>query len=75
MDNRSILTQNIFRTDRTKETVKERLNEHIGEQYELDITMFLDTLNKIDRMLDTAIEMERVDFDRQLEIMEVRSKH
>lgn len=71
VDDRTILTQNIFRKDLTRQTVKEQLNDAIGDQYERDITMFLDTLNKIDRMLDTAIEMERVDFARQMEIMEV----
>ncbi|XP_017864434.1 PREDICTED: uncharacterized protein LOC108614709 [Drosophila arizonae] len=72
VDDRTILTQNIFRKDLTRQTVKEQLNDAIGDQYERDITMFLDTLNKIDRMLDTAIEMERVDFARQMEIMEAR---
>ncbi|EDW68638.1 uncharacterized protein [Drosophila virilis] len=72
IDERTVLNQNIFRTDLTRRTLKENLTENIGDLYEADIFMYVSTLVKIDCMLGNAAEMERVDFGRQMEIMDVR---
>ncbi|KAH8302760.1 hypothetical protein KR044_010650, partial [Drosophila immigrans] len=74
VDDRTILNQNIFRTDKTRATLKNTMDDHIGDHYEADITMFLDTLVKIECMLDNATEMLHVNFDTQMEIMEARKE-
>lgn len=73
VDERTLLNQNIFRKDLTRRSIKENLSENIGDLYEADIFMYVSTLVKIDCMLDNMAEMERVDFARQMEIMDVRA--
>jgi len=71
VDERTILTQDIFRTDKTRNAMKETMNDHIGDRFEQDVFMYLDTLINIECLLDNSAEMSRVNFNRQMEIMEV----
>ncbi|ALC44489.1 CG33286 [Drosophila busckii] len=72
VDERTLLTQDIFRTDKSRRHVKVSMDDHIGERFQKDIYMYLNTLRKIDIMLDNNAEMARVAFPLQMEIMEVR---
>ncbi|XP_051861762.1 uncharacterized protein LOC127565731 [Drosophila albomicans] len=74
VDENTILTQNVFRTDKTRNTMKETMNDHVGDRFENDITMFLDTLVKIECMLDNETEMARVSFETKMEIMDARKE-
>lgn len=73
VDNRTILTQNIFRVDRTREKMKEQLNDHIGDRFQKDIYMFLQTLVNIECMLDNPSEMLLIDNNVLMEIMQVHN--
>ncbi|EDV95823.1 GH15560 [Drosophila grimshawi] len=68
VDERTVLTQDIFRNERTRTKVKELMDDHVGDRFEQDIIMYLDTLVKIDCMLDTAAEMEYVRKELEHEI-------
>lgn len=71
VDNRSLLTQNIYRVDKTRNTMKVKRSDHIGEYYQKDIDMFLETLVNIECMLDNPCEMSKVDHKLENEIMRV----
>jgi len=75
VDERTILTQDIYRKDKTRIAMKVTLNDHIGDRFEQDVFMYLDTLMKIECLLDNNAEMSRVDFDRKMEIMEVSDRY
>ncbi|KAM8710809.1 hypothetical protein ACLKA7_017442 [Drosophila subpalustris] len=74
VDERTILSQDIFRTDKTRNAMKQTLDDHIGDRFQRDVFMFLDTLMKIECMLDNNAEMSRISFEKQMEIMEVRKE-
>nr|XP_016935061.1 uncharacterized protein LOC108013628 [Drosophila suzukii] len=70
VDERSILNQNIFRVDKTRQTMK--LNkDNPGEHYDTNVQMCLDTLTEMDVMLDNEAEMVRMSAKRQADVMEV----
>lgn len=71
VDNRSILTQNIFRVDKTRSTMKLERKDRIGEYYQKDIYMFLETLVNIECMLDNPCEMSKISYKLHKEIMQV----
>lgn len=71
VDNRSILTQNIFRVDKTRSTMKVERKDPIGEYYQKDIYLFLETLVNIECMLDNPCEMSRINRKLEMEIMQV----
>ncbi|KAH8395234.1 hypothetical protein KR222_003179 [Zaprionus bogoriensis] len=74
VDERTILTQDISRVDRTRNTMKQKLDDHIGDRFKNDICMYLATLLKIECMLDNPSEMARVEFNLQMEIMAARKE-
>lgn len=71
VDDRTILTQNIFRVDRTRETMREKRNDHISDHFQKDIYMLLEILVNIESMLGNPFEMSHINHNLQMEIMQV----
>ncbi|XP_022222311.2 uncharacterized protein LOC111074002 [Drosophila obscura] len=72
VDECSILTQSIFRTDRTRRTLKKTLAINPAEYIARDVQLCLDTLRKLDIMLDNDVELQRMNIKRLEDILLVR---
>ncbi|XP_034656967.1 uncharacterized protein LOC117894172 [Drosophila subobscura] len=72
VDERSVLNQNIYREDRTRATLEQKLGISPGVAFDRDVQMCLDTLKNIELMLDNQAEVERMSLQTQLEVFEVR---
>ncbi|EDV39788.2 uncharacterized protein Dana_GF10193 [Drosophila ananassae] len=73
IDERSILNQNIFRTDKTRDKMRSTKDDP-GGHYENDIEKCLETLKQMDTMLDNQAELELMTTKVQYEIMETYSE-
>ncbi|XP_030385002.1 uncharacterized protein LOC115632132 isoform X2 [Scaptodrosophila lebanonensis] len=73
VDERSLLTQDIRRTDKSRKTLRKSC-PNIGMSFERDVNMCLETLRNIDRQLANEVEMEEIDINTQMEIITVRSE-
>ncbi|XP_017138908.1 uncharacterized protein LOC108153417 isoform X2 [Drosophila miranda] len=75
VDECSVLNQNIFREDRTRGSLQTKLGVNPGVAYGRDVQMCLDTLKKIEVMLDNQAEVGRMSLATQLEVFEVRGDY
>ncbi|KAH8327650.1 hypothetical protein KR074_007122, partial [Drosophila pseudoananassae] len=73
IDERSILNQNIFRTDKTRDKMRAN-KDNPGAHYENDIQLCLETLKQMDTMLDNEAELENLSNKVQFEIIETYSE-
>lgn len=70
VDERSILTQNIFRKDRTFSTLKEELKKDFGLEYEIIIDHALRTLQRIEYYLASESQMKRASATQLQDILD-----
>eukprot|EP00099_Drosophila_melanogaster_P001963 NP_001097653.1 uncharacterized protein Dmel_CG33286 [Drosophila melanogaster] len=70
VDERSILTQNIFRVDKTRRMMMVN-KDNPGEHYDHNVQMCLNALKQMDAMLDNEAEMVRMSDKRQKDVIEV----
>ncbi|XP_033240876.1 uncharacterized protein [Drosophila pseudoobscura] len=72
VDERSILNQNIYRVDRTRRTLKKVQAINPAEYIERDVQLCLDTLRRLDGLLDNDLELQRMSVRRLADILLVR---
>ncbi|SPP76894.1 uncharacterized protein LOC117580043 [Drosophila guanche] len=72
VNERSILNQNIYRADRTRRTLKQTLAINPAEYIERDVQLCLETLRKLDGLLDNDVELQRMNVKRLEDILLVR---
>lgn len=71
VDERSILTQDIFRTDLTRQTLQQNLRPNIARIYDEYVQRILTTLDRIELLLASDYDMTDLPADRALEITSV----
>ncbi|XP_016977517.2 uncharacterized protein LOC108043358 [Drosophila rhopaloa] len=71
VDERSILTQNIFHKDLTRSTLEKQIVDNPGSYFEKNIRNCLEVLRQIDALMDNEVEMERINKNVQIDILEV----
>ncbi|XP_030384999.1 uncharacterized protein LOC115632131 isoform X1 [Scaptodrosophila lebanonensis] len=73
INERSILTQDIFCKDLTRRT-QIKSSPNIGAIYEMWVQRILSTLNQMNIMLDNELEMSSIELARALEIVAMRAE-
>ncbi|XP_052845819.1 uncharacterized protein LOC128258303 isoform X1 [Drosophila gunungcola] len=71
VDERSILTQNIYHKDQTRSTLEKQLADNPGSYFENNFNNCLDLLAQIDALMDNEVEMDRINTNVQIDILEV----
>ncbi|XP_032598946.1 uncharacterized protein LOC6558382 isoform X2 [Drosophila grimshawi] len=74
VDECSLLTQDIFRKDLTRQTLRTTLCPQIGQLYDKHIQQILTTLDRIEVMLNSEYEMKDVPQQRHLDIIATRQE-
>ncbi|KAH8364014.1 hypothetical protein KR084_001584 [Drosophila pseudotakahashii] len=71
VDERSILTQNIYKKDLTRSTLEKTSTDNPGSYFENNLGNCLEILRQVDVLMDNEVEMERINFKVQMDLMEV----
>ncbi|XP_041674207.1 uncharacterized protein LOC108114649 [Drosophila eugracilis] len=71
VDERSILSQNIFQQDLTRKTLEKSSTDNPGSCFEKNIKDCLEVLRLVDILMDNEVEMERLEKKVQIDLMEV----
>ncbi|XP_050742152.1 uncharacterized protein LOC108028683 isoform X2 [Drosophila biarmipes] len=71
VDERSILTQNIFHKDLTRATLQKTSSDNPGTYFETNLKNCLEVLRQVDVLMDNEVEMERMSLKVQIDLMEV----
>ncbi|EDW68637.2 uncharacterized protein [Drosophila virilis] len=74
VDEQSVLSQDIFRTDLTRKTLEQNLRPNIGRIYDEYVQRILTTLDRIELLLASDYDMTDLPADRALEITSLRSE-
>ncbi|TDG45500.1 hypothetical protein AWZ03_008123 [Drosophila navojoa] len=72
VDERSVLSQSIFRQDLTRRTLQETLRPNIGKFFEEAVSRILITLERIECMLNNEYDLSNLSNERIIEILCVR---
>jgi len=71
VDERSILTQNIYHKDLTRATLQKTSCDNPGSYFETNLKNCIEILRQVDALMDNEVEMERMSLKVQLDLMEV----
>ncbi|EDV52588.2 uncharacterized protein LOC6546146 [Drosophila erecta] len=71
VDERSILTQNIYQKDLTRPVLQRTAVDDPGSYFESNLKKCMDVLQQVDILLDNEVEMERMYKSVQTDLMEV----
>ncbi|XP_017048644.1 uncharacterized protein LOC108093194 [Drosophila ficusphila] len=71
VNDRSILTQNIYHKDMTRSTLQKQIVDDPGSYFEKNVNNCLEVLRQVDALMDNEIELERIAKSVQIDIMEV----
>ncbi|XP_064542155.1 uncharacterized protein LOC135431132 [Drosophila montana] len=74
VDEKSVLSQDIFRTDLTRKTLEQNLRPNIGQIYDNYVQRILTTLDRIELLLASDYDMDDLPADRAMEITSLRSE-
>lgn len=71
VDERSVLTQNVFQKDLTRRVLENKIKNSPGPYFEVSIRNCLEVLRQVDVLMGNETEMEKLDADKQVDIMNV----